>query len=154
MGVFGREGCAVGSLFKYIESNPIKAKITQKIGDYIYCATYSILKDAVPLFLQNSFVLRDYNTKELLECLSIPLSDAERLHIDAFHKIKYKQEDGQIVPLNQEKLSNFFLHVKNKSERNDAIQKAYTMSYTKSEIARHLSLSVAGVSKILKKLKV
>lgn len=142
------------TLFKYIESNPIKAKITQKIGEYLYCATYSILKDAVPPFLQNAFVLRDYNMKELLECLNVPLSATERLQIDAFHKTKYKQEDGQIVPLHQEKLSHFFLHVKNKSERNDAIQKAYVSGHTKSDIARELSLSVAGVSKILKKLKV
>jgi len=138
------------TLFKYIESNPLKAKMTNAIGEYMYCATYSMLKDAVPPFLQNSFVLREYNTKELFEFLSIPLSSSERLNIDAFHKTKYKQEEGQIVPLHKEVLATYFLHVKNKQQRNEAIKKAYEDGYSKSDVARNLSLSVAGVSKILK----
>jgi len=138
------------TLFKYIENNPVKAKMSQKVGEYIYCSTYSILKDAVPPFLQNSFVLRDYNTKELFDLLTIPLSETERLSIDAFHQTKYKQEEGQIAPLHQEELPHYFLHVKSKQERNEAIKKAYEDGYSKSEVARHLSLSVAGVSKILK----
>lgn len=137
-------------LFKYIENNPVKAGMSQKIGEYMYCATYSILKDAVPPFLQNSFVLRDYNTKELLELLNISLSVAERSTIDAFHQTKYKHEEGQIAPLHKERLENYFLHVKSKSERNEAIKKAYEDGYSKSEVARNCSLSVAGVSKILK----
>jgi putative transposase len=138
------------TLFKYIENNPVKAGISQKIGEYLYCATYSILKDAVPLFLQNSFILRDYNTKELLELLNIPLSVAERSNIDAFHQTKYKHEEGQVAPLHNEKLENYFLHVKSKPERNEAIKKAYDDGYSKSDVARNCSLSVAGVSKILK----
>mgnify|MGYP001170054464 CR=1 FL=1 len=138
------------ALFKYIENNPVKAQITHKIGDYIYCSTYSILKDAVPSFLQNSFVLRDYNTQELIDLLNIPLSDSERLTIDAFHKTKYKHEDGHIALLHKEELSNYFLHVKNKQQRNEAVKNAYEDGYSKTDIAKKLSLSVAGVSKILK----
>ncbi|QIR76345.1 transposase [Sulfurospirillum diekertiae] len=138
------------TLFKYIESNPLKAKMTNIIGEYMYCATYSMLKDAVPPFLQNSFVLRDYNTQELFDLLSIPLSALERLTIDAFHKTKYKHEDGQIALLHKEELSNYFLHVKNKEQRNEAIKNAYEDGYSKTDIAKKLSLSVAGVSKILK----
>jgi DNA-directed RNA polymerase specialized sigma subunit len=55
---------------------------------------------------------------------------------------------------NRIQLSEFFLDVKNRDERNLAIEKAYENDYTKSEIARKLGLSVAGVSKIIKKLKV
>lgn len=138
------------TLFKYIENNPIKAGMSQKIGEYVYCATYSILKDAVPPFLQNSFVLRDYNTKELFDLLSIPMSEIERSTLDAFHQTKYKHNEGQIEPLHQEELSHYFLHVKMKQERNEAIKNAYNDGYSKTDIARILLLSVAGVSKILK----
>jgi len=138
------------TLFKYIESNPIKAKIAHTIGEYMFCATYSILKDAVPPFLQNSFVLRDYNTKEFLELLSVPLSETERLNIEAFHKTKYKYEEGQPLPLHKEDLATYFLHAKNKQQRNEAIKKAYEDGYSKSDVAREISLSVAGVSKIIK----
>ena len=138
------------TLFKYIENNPVKAGMSQKIGGYLYCATYSILKDAVPPFLQNSFVLRDYNTEELFELLSIPLSETERSAIDTLHQTKYKHEEGEIVPFHTKELAHYFLHVKSKPERNDAIKKAYEDGYSKSEIARNCFLSVPGVSKILK----
>lgn len=138
------------TLFKYIEFNPVKAKMSQKIGEYVYCATYSILKDAIPPFLENSFVLRDYNTKELFELLSIPLSAKESLNIEVFHQTKYKHEDGNVMPLHKETLENYFLHVITKVQRNEAIYKAYEDGYSKSAIAKNLSLSVAGVSKILK----
>jgi putative transposase len=138
------------TLFKYIESNPVKAKMTQAIGAYMYCATYSILRDAVPPFLQNSFVLREYNTSEFLALLGAPMSEAERQAIDAFHQTRYKHEEGFVQEVHKEKLDDYFLHVTNKSERNEAIRKAYEDGYTKSELARKVILSVAGVSKILK----
>lgn len=138
------------TLFKYIETNPINAKMTRNIGEYIYCSTYSMLKDAVPSFLQNSFVLREYDTKELFDLLNMKITQQELEHIELLHKTKYKQQDGQIEEIHTKELDSFFLHVKTKNERNDAIKKAYEDGYTKSEIARKLILSVAGISKILK----
>ena len=142
------------TLFKYIEQNPVKANMTKKIGEYMYSATYSILRDGIPPFLQNSFVLRDYHTKELFDMLDITLNKAELENIDKFHKTKYKEVDGTIEPIKKIPLREYFLHVDNKDKRNLAILKANSEDYTKSEIARELSLSVAGVSKIIKKLKV
>lgn len=138
------------TLFKYIENNPIKAGMSQRIGDYMFCSTYSILKDAVPAFLQNSFVLRDYHTHELFDLLSIPLSLEERSRINTFHQTKYNNHNGEIKPLHKEKLESYFTNVQNKQQRNEAIKNAYNDGYSKSEIARNISLSVAGVSKILK----
>ncbi len=142
------------TLFKYIEQNPVKANMTKKIGEYRYSASYSILRDGIPPFLQNSFVLRDYHTKELFDMLDITLNKAELENIDKFHKTKYKEVDGTIEPIKKIPLRKYFLHVDNKDKRNLAILKANSEDYTKSEIARELSLSVAGVSKIIKKLKV
>lgn len=138
------------TLFKYIESNPLKAKLSHKIGEYRYCASYSILKDAIPPFLQNTFVLRDYNTKELFECLGIAMSKEETLMIETFHKIKYKELEGEIHLEKQRDMNEYFLHVKNKCERNEAIKKAHEEGHSKSDIARKCILSVAGISKILK----
>lgn len=138
------------TLFKYIETNPIKAKMCQRAGEYMYCATYSILKDAIPAFLQNSFVLREYDPKELFELLNVAMSEQERTSIEAFHQTKYKQDAAQIIEQSSKALSGFFLHVKDKKERNSAIKKAHEEGFSKSEIARYLFLSVAGVSKILK----
>ena len=138
------------TLFRYIENNPVKAKISDKIGTYPYCATYSILKDAIPPFLQNSFVLRDYPTHELLELLEVPISQTEKEAIEALHRTKYKEDEGIIVLLHQEKIEHYFLHVNDKKERNEAMKKAHEDGFSKTQIARGISLSVAGVSKILK----
>ncbi len=140
------------TLFKYIESNPVKAKMTRKIGEYKYCATYSILNDGVPPFLENTFVLRDYHTKELFDMLSIPLDKNELENIDKFHKTRYKISDGEVLHVKAKELIEYFLHVEDKKERNIAIKKAYDDGYNKSEIGRQIALSGAGVAKILKSL--
>lgn len=138
------------TLFRYIETNPIKAKMTSKIGEYVYCATYSMLKDAVPPFLQNSFVLRECDTKELFELLGRPMSEQEMEKMEKFHTTRYKLKEGETQLLKPQNLESYFLHVSTKAERNEAIKKAYEEGYTKSDIARKIPLSVAGVSKILK----
>jgi REP element-mobilizing transposase RayT len=138
------------TLFKYIETNPLKAQLSAKVGEYPYCASYSILKDAIPPFLQNSFVLKHYNTQEIFNTLAIPLNETELKHIEALKQTKYTKKEGEIMPLHVKPLAEYFLHVKHKSERNDAIKEAYHDGYTKSDIARYLNLSVAGVCKIFK----
>jgi REP element-mobilizing transposase RayT len=141
------------TLFRYIEENPVKAKMSKSIGEYKYCASYSIMKDAVPAFLQNSFVLRDYHTQELFDMLNIPLNQNEIENIEKFHKTRYKQGKSSIVPIKKVPIGEYFMDISNKKDRNKAILKAYEDDYTKSDIARELSLSVAGVSKIITKMQ-
>lgn len=142
------------TLYKYIEYNPVKAKMSKKIGEYKYSSSYSILKDGVPLFLQNSFVLRDYDTKVLFDMFDIPLSKKDEENIENFHKIKYKQNDDEVIQSKKKSLEFYFEDVENKQERNDAILKAYKDDYSKSEIAKKVDLSGTGVAKIIKKFKV
>ncbi|HIP45922.1 MAG TPA: transposase [Sulfurospirillum arcachonense] len=139
------------TLFKYIESNPVKANMSSKIGEYKYSASYSILKDGVPSFLQNSFILRDYDTSVLFDMFDIPLSQKDIENIDKFHKIKYKQDDGDIVQSKKQSLEYYFRGLHSKKERNKAILNAYEDDYTKSEIAKQIGLSGTGVAKIIKK---
>ncbi|MDD3342810.1 MAG: transposase [Sulfurospirillaceae bacterium] len=138
------------TLFKYIELNPIKAKMTHTVGEYRYCATYSIFRDAVPPFLQNSFVLREYHTKELFELLGIAMSQKESEIIETFHKTRYRKQDGEMQTVILRHIADYFQHVEIKLDRNKAIKRAHEEGHSKSDIAKYLSLSVAGVSKILK----
>jgi REP element-mobilizing transposase RayT len=142
------------TLFKYIEQNPLKANLSKRVGEYKYSATYSILRDAVPRFLQNTFVLREYQTKELFEALEFPLSKTELSNIEKLEKTKYKVVESNQVMIKQISLNKLFDYEQTREERNENIKKAYEDGYTKSEIARKIGFSVAGVSKILKKLKV
>ncbi|NOX15536.1 MAG: transposase [Epsilonproteobacteria bacterium] len=141
------------TLFKYIEANPLKANLSKKIGEYKYSSTYSILRDAVPFFLRNSFVLRDYHTQELFEILNIPMSKKEQENVESLKKIKYTK-DSNFIPIQRLELQVYFKDTKNKKDRNVAIQKAFDNEYSKSEIAKKLGLSVTAVCKILKKFKV
>ena len=140
------------TLFKYIETNPVKAGMTKKVGEYKYCATYSILRDAVPFFLRNSFVLRDYHMIELFKILNIPLNGDELNSLEELKKTKYKIGDNKILK-QRTKLDDYFVQISSKPERNKAILQAFNDDFTKSEIARKLDLSVAGISKIIKKSK-
>ncbi|MCF6173289.1 MAG: transposase [Campylobacteraceae bacterium] len=141
------------TLFKYIESNPLKANMSKKTGEYKYSSTYSIARDAVPFFLRNSFVLRDFNTQELFEMLNIPMSKKEQENLENIKKIKHTK-DNSFMPVERTTLQIYFQNIKNKEHRNIAIKKAFENDYTKSEIARKLDLSVAAICKILKKFKV
>ena len=141
-------------LFRYIEQNPVKAGMTKKVGEYKYASSYCFIKDAIPRFLQNSFVLREFNTLELFKTLEMDLSEDD---IKALKKLKtkrYKQEDKKIVEVIQTPLEELFSSTCNKEERNKNILKAFEEGHSKSAIARKIGLSVAGVSKIIKKLKV
>jgi len=142
------------TLFKYIELNPLKAKLSKRVGEYKYSATYSILIDAIPRFLENSFVLREYPTKELFEVLELPMSKAELLDIEKLQKRKYKEVEGENIAIKQLCLDDLFKNEQKREKRDKNILKAYEDGYTKSEIARKIDFSVAGVSKIIKKLKV
>lgn len=142
------------TLFRYIETNPVKARIAQKIGEYRYSATYSILRDGVPPFLRNSFVLREFDTSELFEAMQIELSQEEIESLNKFHKTRYRKTDGEIAPIRQREIQSYFRDISNKNERNNAILEAYKDNYTKTQIAKELSLSLAGVSKIIKKCRV
>jgi len=142
------------TLFRYIELNPVKAKMCERVGEYKYCATYSILRDAVPYFLQNTFVLRDYPTREIFESLQIPISKSELESVEKLQNTKYKNMAGENIVVEPKPINEIFKDIKNRQERNEAVKKAYEEGYTKSEIARKINLSAAGVSKIIKKLKV
>lgn len=140
------------TLFKYIESNPIKAHLSKKVGEYKYSATYCILRDSVPFFLRNSFVLRDYNTSELFVMLDIPLSHKELNSLEKIKKTKYKKTENNILE-ERGNLNDYFINPSSKTERNIAIHKAFEEGFSKSEIAREIKLSVAGVCKIIQKLE-
>jgi DNA-binding NarL/FixJ family response regulator len=82
------------------------------------------------------------------------MSLKEEVAISTLHNTKYKIEEGVLLHVKKETLDSYFENANTKPKRNEAILNAFENDYSRSDIARHLGLSVAGVSKILKKLKV
>lgn len=95
------------------------------------------------------------STNALLASLDINMTEEEEEKISLFQKeaTAYKtnlKKIGQKL-----KLATYFKKDMSKSERNEAILRAWQDGFMQSEIARFLGLSDAGgVSKVLKKLKV
>ncbi len=142
-------------LFKYLEFNPIDAKISKKVGEYKYTLLHDIIKGSIRPCMRDSFVLQWYDSvSELLKAIGIKMSEQEFKKIEQFQKetIAYKSNPKKIEQ--RLKLEDYFNDKMSKKERNEAILKAYQDGFMQSEIARFLKLSGAGVSKILKKLKV
>ncbi len=142
-------------LFKYLEHNPLEAKISKKVGEYRYTLLHDILNEKVRVCMRDSFVLQWYDsTKELLKAVGINMSEAEFDKIEQFQKkaTSYKTKPKKIKQ--NLKIERYFKKDMSKIERNSAILKAYNDGFMQSEIARYLKLTDAGVSKILKKLKV
>ncbi len=138
------------TLYRYIELNPVTARITKKVGQYRYASSFDILNNQMPSFLSNSFVLRDYNTKELYESLQIKLTKNDIENISKIHKTKIAIKDDEIVLEKSISLKSCFKNSQSKYERNSAIAIAFKDGYKQAEIARFLRLSVSTISKIIK----
>ena len=136
-------------LYKYIEQNPIKAKISKTIGEYKWCASTLILNKEYQELLKAS----DLMQKELLELVGKKLTNKELEELENLQKTTYKKEDDKIIRLRQTSLEDHFKEYKNKRERNQKILIAFKDGYTQSDIARYLNLTNAGVSYVIKNFK-
>ena len=142
-------------LFKYIEFNPIEAKIVKKVGAYPFTFVYDMLHNKLKDCMKESFILQWFeNSNELLNVLGIQLTQEEKNTIQQFQKdaIKYKSASQRIEQKIQ--IEDYFSKEMTKEKRNEAIQKAIEDGFTQGEVARFLGLTNAAVSKIMKKLKV
>ena len=72
-------------LFKYLEFNPIDAKMSQKVGEYNYTLLHDIIKGSLRNCTRDSFVLEWYdNSAELLQTIGLKITDQEFEKIEQF----------------------------------------------------------------------
>jgi len=143
------------TLFKYLEYNPIKAKITKKVGEFKYTLLHDMLQNKLRKCMKESFIINWFDkASEILKSLDIDMTPDELEKIERFQKesITYKKNPNKIVQ--KLKLKNYFSQDQSKKDRNEQILKATKDGFTQSEIARFLGLSDSAVSRILKKSKV
>jgi len=131
---------------KYIERNPVKAKIVKDITHYKFQSFFQWkYKGEFSSLLEGSKIL----DLTLFEYESYISSDFD---IDISELIytspKFIRKNGELKIL-YKRLITFFEEDKD-INRDKNIRKAYAYGYTKSEIAYFLSLSSSAISKILK----
>ena len=132
-------------LFRYIEQNPIKSKLTQKIGEYRWASSSLIFDKSYNKLFENSLLLE----KNIWSVLDEILSEKEYILYDEFQKIVYQKREDEIVRLKQKSLDEYLKTYTSLEDRNRKILEAIGDGYKQSEIAKYLGLSSAGVSYIV-----
>ncbi|MFA5214416.1 hypothetical protein [Sulfuricurvum sp.] len=138
-------------LLRYIESNPIKASLSNKIGEYPYTLSSALFgnSEMIPC-AKGSIMIHDFSPQTLIEFLETELSEEEldALNEEQKRKISVKNEDIKVA--RSKTLNEHFHAVISKQDRNCAIISAFKDGHTQSSIAKHLNLSAGLICGIIK----
>jgi REP element-mobilizing transposase RayT len=137
----------LSSLFKYIEQNPIKAKITKTIGEYPWASSTMILNNKYIDLLEESLLLK----KEFWSILYNEFTEKDNLLLNELQKIVYQKREDELIKLKQRSLDEILGNYKNLKDRNIKILEAITDGYKQREIAEYLRLTSGGISYIVNK---
>jgi len=137
-------------LFKYIEHNPIKAKLSQKIGDYPYTLLATLLKDKlkIPSCALSSKLIKEIKYKGIQEFLEYKASKKDLEEIDKIHNTEIIKDGFEYKYKKQTPLKEYFKDIKTKEDRNKAIIEALKDGYKQVEVARYLNLTPTAILKV------
>ena len=139
------------TLISYIENNPLKAKIVNRLGAYPYSSYVSFIEAVQPVAcLKDSFVFTCFKDKdERMEFLQ-SASDESLLE-------EIKKASSLVVtsvkenPRSPEKLQEMFQKVQDNRERDQKIIQAYNEGYSQHAIAECLGFSQPYINRIIKR---
>jgi len=143
------------TLFRYIEHNPLKAKLSHEIGAYPYTLLATMLnrdQEIIPC-AKHSKLIKEYQYAGIQELLEKPLNKKEQKALETEQKKPIIQEEHTFKQAKEIPLKEHFKDTKVIASRNSAIIKALDDSYTQGELSRYLGLSTAMVSKIFREVK-
>ena len=140
------------SIFRYIEHNPIKARMIKNIGEYPYTLLATLLNPQLELIAcaEHSRLKKELHYDGIQELLEKRLSKKELKELEAEEKKKIVQTEYEWRQEKEKRLEEHFENSKDLIERNSAILKALDDGYTQGEVARYLGLSSAMVSKVFR----
>ncbi len=140
------------TLFRYIEHNPIEAKITHMVGEYPFTLLATLLnanQEIIPC-AQHSKLKKELHHKGIQEHLAKALSKRELKELETEQKKKIIQSEHEFKQEKNKTLKEYFTNAKDRLSRNSAILSAIDNGYTQAEIARYLKVSPAMVSKVFR----
>lgn len=140
------------TLFRYIEHNPIQAKIAKHIGEYPFTLLATLLNanEEVISCAKHSKLKKELHYEGIQEHLEMALSKEELKELETQQKKKIIQTEYGFKQEKSSTLQEHFLDVKDIAERNSAIMHAIEDGYGQAEIARYLKISPAMVSKVFR----
>ena len=143
------------TLFRYIEHNPIEAKITHMVGEYpftLLATLFNADQKVIPC-AQHSKLKKEIHYEGIQELLARGLSKKELKELEAERKKKIIQTEHEFKQEKNKTLQEHFTDAKDIVSRNSAILSAIDNGYTQAEVARYLQVSPAMVSKVFRGVK-
>jgi len=138
------------TLIRYIEQNPIEAKIAQSVGEYPYTLGALIANNQTPpSCTHHSRVLQELSYENIQEIIGIKLNDEELELLAQIQRQKVMSDEDVNRVAYQKSLQEHFENHK----RDDAIVMALKDGYTQAQIAHFMRLSRSMVCKIIKRMR-
>jgi len=142
-------------IIRYIEHNPIAAKMVSQVREYEYTLGSLILRgEGVPECCRDSMLLTQYDLSTLADFLDQPLNKEEIVLLEKERKQKPKIKAGQVYHEEKKPLESYFDPSMDRTRRNHAIYEAYREGHTQKSIAKHLELTDAAVNIVIKKFRI
>ena len=140
------------TLFRYIEHNPLKAKMYKTVGEYPFTLLATILNKTQDVIscAKHSRLKKEYHHEGIQELLEKPLNEKEQKELEEEQKKKIVQKDHEFKQIKELTLDEHFKNYKSLSERNIIILKALKDGYTQGEVGRYLTISPAMVSHVFR----
>ena len=140
------------TLFRYIEHNPLKAKIYSNVGEYPFTLLATMLNKEQDVIscAKHSKLKKEYHYEGMQELLEKPLNNKEQKELEAEQKKKIIEKEHEFKQTKEKTLDTHFANNKNLPSRNTAILEALKDGYTQGEVARHLNVSAALVSHVFR----
>ena len=128
---------------KYIERNPIKANMVDRVENYNYQSFYQWKYNSQHHSLLDNSMIKDMTLKEYEEYIS---TDLQVNALDTVYiSPKYVKVDGKLKVLSK-RLETFF-ELDRDINRTKNIKRAFDYGYTKTEIANFIGLSIKTITK-------
>jgi len=140
------------TLIRYIEQNPLKAKIVKDLGEYPYCSHYYFLKgESLPECLQDAWIAQQYrnDTEAIRALLSSDINTTQLQEMKKASALIEAPNSDKKPDINL--LAKQFDKSQTTKERNATICKAYKEGYSQHMIAKVLGLAQSTVSAIIKR---
>jgi REP element-mobilizing transposase RayT/DNA-binding CsgD family transcriptional regulator len=138
-------------LFRYIEQNPIKAKVVQTIGEYPFTLLGTLYNENLEVITcaKHSRLLEELEHESIQVQIEIMLNEEElgKLKKEQNRKILVKEHEYKYEK--DKTLEVHFSEAVTKKERNLVMIEAIEDGYKQVEIAKYLGISSSTVSKIL-----
>ncbi len=139
-------------LFRYIEHNPLKAKMYKKVGDYPYTLLHTLLNEDKDIIscANHSKLKKEFHYEGIQDLLEKPLNKKELKSLKEKQNKKIIQNEYEFKMLKNKTLKEYFYNIKGIKIRNNIISLALEDGYTQADIARYLKISSSMVSKIFR----